>query len=85
MKTDFTLIHLESQADAFWRYVKGWQEDQILEWLEAHGTLVRDLFPMDDRLFLFRSVQGMQTGFRLTEDGKLVIMLDHTTYEAKDS
>lgn len=85
MKTDFTLIDLASQADEFWRYVKGWQTNQILEWLQAHGTLIPISHPMDTRLFVFRSVAGLETGFRLAEDGQLVILLEHTTYVPKDS
>jgi hypothetical protein len=36
---DFTLIDLYSQRQAVNRYVRGWSRDEILAWLNQHGTV----------------------------------------------
>lgn len=84
MNRDFTLIDLDSQAVCFWSYVRGWGWNRILEWLALHGTLIHISHPMDDQLYLFLSIVGIQTGFRVGENGEFVILYEHTTRVVKE-
>jgi hypothetical protein len=77
----FSLIDLASQADEVARYIAGWPRERILDWFEQQGEVMKIASPYDDSLYRFRSRQGVETGFRLTETGQLVIVGKHTTYQ----
>ncbi len=77
----FRIINLDSQADAMWQQVHGWSAARILEWFQLHGDVQKVSHPMDDKLYMFQSNIGIRTGFRLTNDGQLIIIRDHTMYQ----
>lgn len=81
--SEFTLIDLGSQANAFVRYVQGWQAADILQWLRQHGRVVKISNPYDDSQYLYCSRLGIETGFRFTAEGQLVVLSDHSIYPQK--
>jgi hypothetical protein len=78
--SQFILIDLKTQADEVTRYIHGWAEERILQWLGQYGEVKKIHHPYDNRLYSFSSYNGSQTGFRITEEGHLIIMGQHTTY-----
>ena len=78
---DFTLVDLDSQADAVARHVQGWKAEEILEWMRRLGKVTKLANRNDERLYIFRSGTGIETGFRFTEGDQLVIVRAHTTYQ----
>lgn len=77
---DFVLLDLVTQAKAVKQYTNGWDVAMILEWLGTKGKVSKVRHPLDDYLYAFESSIGMRTGFRLLENGQLIIILDHTTF-----
>jgi hypothetical protein len=77
---DFALVDLVSQASAFARYVRGWKVEDILGFMKKYGEVRVILEHGEDRVYSFRSVSGAQTPFRFTEDQRLVIIRDNTSY-----
>jgi hypothetical protein len=77
---EFRLIDLASQADEAARYVAGWPKEKVLRWFQQQGEVTRIVTPYDNALYSFRSRAGVQTGFRFTETGQLVIIGEHSTY-----
>ncbi len=78
--TDFALVDLTAQASAFARYVRGWNVQDVLEFMRKYGEVRVILEHNEDRVYSFRSVSGAQTAFRFTEDQRLVIIGDNTSY-----
>ena len=78
----FVLVDLSSQASAVARYIQGWSNDKIIRWLQQFGEVQQAAPPFSQMsdMFGFRSFVGLTTGFRLTTDGKLIILGDHTMY-----
>ncbi len=78
--SDFILVDLNSQADAFARHIKGWSVDRILDFMRKYGE-VRVIFERyNDKAYAFHSNSGKRSRFRFTEDGQLVILGDNTSY-----
>lgn len=78
----FTLVDLDRQADAVASYIRGWSNAEVLRWMATWGVVLPALHPMDDTLYIFRSAAGLVTGFRLPDEGGLLIVRDHTIYRA---
>ena len=78
--SDFALIDLDAQADAFARHVQGWKAEDVLELMRKYGEVRVIPMPHADKAYSFRSSSGIQTGFRFTDEGRLVIVKDHTFY-----
>lgn len=76
----FIVLDLGSQANAVARYIQGWEKERILAWLSQQGEVRQISHPQDRNLYGFRSHVGITTGFRLLEDGQIIIIHDHTTY-----
>jgi hypothetical protein len=77
----FRIVDLASQADEVARWIAGWPKEQVLAWFEQQGHVTKVVTPYDDSLYRFRSNAGIETGFRLTENGQFVIIGHHTTYQ----
>ena len=77
---DFILLDLEAQAKAVKQYTIGWDAQTILEWLGTNGKVSKVRHPLGESLYLFESSIGIVTGFRIPENGQLVILLNHTTF-----
>ena len=85
---DFSLIDLDSQALAFSRYVRGWTIEKITELMKEYGEVLLIPYPHDDKIYnIFRSQIGIKTAFRFSEEGRVVIFGDNSTYlpDAEDS
>lgn len=76
---DFTLIDLTSQHAQVAQYTRGKSREYILSWLRQFGEVQQIWSPYDSDLYGFRSLTGVTTGFRLTPDGQIIVLGDHTT------
>jgi hypothetical protein len=70
----FAIIDLMSQAAAVARHVRGWSREQILVWLNEHGT-VR---PISGGAYMFVSTTNREAIFLLDGD-RLTFIVDNTT------
>jgi hypothetical protein len=79
------VVDLEAQADAVARYVKGWPPAQVLTWLGQYGE-VKDIYiqQFDATVYSFRSWCGPSAAFWFTQDHRLVMLMDHTTYQPRE-
>ncbi len=77
---DFRLTDLASQADEVARLVSGRDTQEILDRLERFGEVRKVPNRYDDQLYVFHSISGAVTGFRLEEGGRLYILGDNTVY-----
>ena len=75
----FMLIDLASQLDQVMEAVGGHDPAQILAWLRQFGDVQHVPHPLDQSLYGFVSRTGIRTGFRLTDQGHIVIIGHHTT------
>jgi len=78
MTNQFTLLDLDSQSQAVATQIRGFTADRILAWLAQHGTVERCPSPMWRDMYLFTSGVGVRTVFRLTDDGRMYILYEHT-------
>lgn len=70
---DFPLVDLYSQREAVAQHVKGWDITRILEWMSQYGTVEKVSSSYDDRAYVFRSIHGEHTPFRVDENNNLVV------------
>jgi hypothetical protein len=80
---EFTLIDLDSQADAVAQYTQGWSVQNILDWMGQYGEVNKIPMPHNDRAFVFIARAGIHTAFRFTEKDEIIILSDNTTYRPK--
>lgn len=84
--TSFTLIDLAAQFDEVAALLKGKSKAEILDWLCQFGDVVYVQSPSGDNAYYgFRSTLDIQAGFRLTEDGSIFLMGDHTLRAPKNT
>lgn len=76
----FRVVDLAGQGCAVARYVEGWSRDTLLAWLRLFGE-VRQPMDADDTLYWFTSRSGQSTGFVFTDEGRFLLVGDHTIYE----
>ena len=76
----FVLIDLASQLDEVLAAVEGQDPAQILAWLRQFGEVQPVPHPLDPHVYGFVSRVGLRTGFRITDQGHIVIIGQHTTH-----
>jgi hypothetical protein len=72
-KGDFTLVDLYNQRKEVIEYVRGWNENEIVEWMQQYGSVSEIESSFADNLFKFTSVSGVETPFRISETDELVV------------
>lgn len=77
--SNFILIDLATQHAAVKHHLQGRSREHILVWLCQFGEIHRIISPYDHNLYGFCSFVGIRTGFRLTTNGDITILGDHTT------
>lgn len=78
--SEFVLIDLDSQAEMVADHTYSWQAERILKWMDQRGQVRKIAHPFDDHLYSFRSFIGIQTPFRLLDDGQLIIVRRHSMH-----
>ena len=78
----FVLIDLISQGSAVERHICGWPKNQILKWLERHGSLRSWIDIYGNEVYHFESAVGRAVSFYLDGD-RFVFIGDHTTFRPK--
>jgi hypothetical protein len=78
--SDFALVDLNTQASDFARHIRGWAVEDILKLMRKYGEVRVILERNNDKVYSFRSTSGAKCGFRFTEDGRIVIIGDNTSY-----
>jgi hypothetical protein len=77
-----SVVDLEAQADAVARFVDGWPSDQVLAWLGKFGEVKAiHIHQFDATIYSFRSRCGPCAAFLFAQDGRFVLIMDHTTYQ----
>jgi hypothetical protein len=74
----FVLIDLWSQARFIPEEIRGWTEEQFIQWLERFGAVERIELPaLYETHCYFRSVCGPCSTFRISATEGLVLIGDH--------
>ncbi len=74
----FVVVDLRSQSSAVAQHVQGWEKSAVLDWLSHHGEVSRILMPHVGEAYSFRSACGLEAGFLFDQNGKLLLVGDHT-------
>jgi hypothetical protein len=71
---DLVLIDLYSQREAVKEFVRGWQVEEILEWMRCFGTVtVHELPEYGSVVYRFQSSAGRECPFGFSRSGELSI------------
>lgn len=69
----FALVDLRIQRDAVAEYIKGWEREDVLDWMRQQGTVTESLSPYG-RIYVYKSPCGAKSGFYFTPGGRLKVI-----------
>jgi hypothetical protein len=69
----FVLVDLRIQLDAVAEHIKGWDMQQVLDWMRQHGKVTESLSPYG-KIYVFKSPCGAKSGFYFTPAGRLKVI-----------
>jgi hypothetical protein len=71
--TDFVLIDLSSQHEAFHGFTKGWLFEEILGWMRFYGKVDGPFEHSSIGVYTFEATCGYRVVFYPAEDGLVII------------
>ena len=69
----FALVDLQAQRQQVAEYIKDKPVREVVDWMCQHGTVIQTTSPFG-KLYIFKSVKGIKTGFYFTPENKLMVI-----------